>query len=83
VLIGCGRVGILIGLFVTGFAPVVHRLVMFGPKGLETFPLAHTAATTLCYLIGTVFYVTRFPEKYIPDVFDIWVSNHSQSFYQG
>lgn len=47
-----------------------------GTSGLADFPLAHTAATTVLYMIGTVFYITHFPEKYVPEVFDIWVSKH-------
>lgn len=61
-------------LFSTGLVPILHKLATHGLAGVQNFPLRHTAMTTTCYLIGTAFYVTHFPEKYILNTFDIWVS---------
>ena len=64
---------ILIALFLTGFAPIIHKLMADGIEGLQSFPLYHTALTTLCYAVGTIFYISHFPESTVPDIFDIWV----------
>ena len=57
----------------SGFVPVIHMLLTQGAEGVRYFPLTHTALTGLCYLSGTWFYVTRWPEKRWPELFDILV----------
>lgn len=53
---------------------MVHVAVVEGNEGLIHFPLAHTAATCFCYVIGAGIYVMRLPEKYWPHTFDLLVS---------
>lgn len=64
----------LTALGLSGFAPIVHMAMTEGVKGLSHFPLVHIAVVCLCYVLGTVFYVTRIPERYWPGTFDLWVS---------
>ena len=64
----------LTALGISGYGPIVHMAVAEGTQGLTHFPLIHIAATSLCYAMGTGFYVMRIPERYWPDTFDLWVS---------
>lgn len=64
----------LMALGLSGFAPIVHMAVAEGIQGLTHFPLVHIIVVCLCYVVGTLFYVTRIPEKYWPGTFDLWVS---------
>ena len=75
---------ILIALFLTGFIPIMHKLVSDGIEGLRTFPIRHILVTTLSYMIGTLFYVSHFPESYVPETFDICVrENDPESLHSG
>lgn len=38
------------------------------------YPFANFAGGATLYVLGAVFYVRRIPEKYWPEIFDIWVS---------
>lgn len=59
----------------SGLVPIIHMLMTQGVQGVRYFPLLHTALMGLCYLAGTVVYVTRWPENCWPEKFDIWVSD--------
>lgn len=65
---------VLTALFCTGCAPILHVLITKGTPGLKNFALGHTFATTCSYLVGTIFYVSHFPERYKPGSFHIIVS---------
>lgn len=58
----------------SGCVPILHMFIMQGYEGVEQFPLKHIALMGLCYLTGTCFYVTHWPEKRWPAIFDLWVS---------
>lgn len=53
---------------------MIHACILDGTDVLGLFPLAHVIGMETCYLTGVIFYLTRFPEKYYPERFDIWVS---------
>ena len=63
----------------SGCVPILHMFIMQGYEGVEQFPLMHIALMGLCYLAGTSFYVTHWPEKRWPATFDIWVSEIASS----
>lgn len=52
---------------------MIHACVIDGVEVLGYFPLAHAIGMGSFYGIGVIFYITRFPEKYFPEQFDIWV----------
>ncbi|KAH4095172.1 hypothetical protein HBH70_199620 [Parastagonospora nodorum] len=62
--------------FASGFVPMVHASIIDGVEVLGYFPLAHTIGMASFYGTGVLFYVTRFPEKYFPEKFDIWGASH-------
>ncbi len=62
-----------LALMLSGFAPVIHMLLVEGSSGVRHFPLLHTAIMALFYLVGTVVYLTHWPEKKWAGTFDIWV----------
>lgn len=72
------RAAVFIALGCSGFAPMIHALLQHGLGGLENFPISHVNLSSLLYLTGTTFYVTRTPEKIWPGVFDVWVSPETQ-----
>ena len=41
---------------------------------LSDFPTTHIVAASVLYTMGTLFYTSRFPEKFFRNVFDVWVS---------
>ncbi len=63
----------------SGCVPILHMFIMQGYEGVGQFPLMHTALMGLCYLAGTCFYVTHWPEKRWPATFDVWVSGSERS----
>ena len=63
----------------SGCVPILHMFILQGYKGVGQFPLMHTALMGLCYLAGTCFYVTHWPEKRWPATFDVWVSGIARS----
>lgn len=65
---------ILFASFVaSGFVPMIHACVLDGTDVLGFFPLAHALGMVTCYLTGTIFYLSRFPERRYPVKYDIWV----------
>lgn len=62
--------------FASGFVPMLHACIIDGVEVLGLFPLAHALGMGACYGTGVVFYITRFPEKYYPEKFDIWGASH-------
>ena len=65
---------ILFASFVaSGFVPMIHACVLDGTDVLGFFPLAHAIGMVTCYLTGTLFYLSRFPERRYPIKYDIWV----------
>ena len=37
------------------------------------YPFANFAGGATLYVLGAIFYVRRVPERYWPEIFDIWV----------
>lgn len=65
---------ILFASFVaSGFLPMIHGCMLEGKEILGLFPLSHAIGMEAFYLTGVIFYITRYPEKYYPEKFDIWV----------
>lgn len=52
---------------------MIHVTARGGPDVLARFPLSSLTTTCGCYVVGTVFYVLRVPEKQISKIFDVWV----------
>ncbi|KAF2844643.1 hemolysin-III channel protein-like protein Izh2 [Plenodomus tracheiphilus IPT5] len=62
--------------FASGFVPMIHASIIDGVDVLGLFPLVHAIGMGLFYGMGVIFYITRFPEKYFPEKFDIWGASH-------
>uniref|UniRef100_A0A7N0TT97 Uncharacterized protein n=1 Tax=Kalanchoe fedtschenkoi TaxID=63787 RepID=A0A7N0TT97_KALFE len=62
-----------------GIVPTVHSLILNWnePKALET--LGYEGAMALSYLMGTMFYATRIPERWRPGWFDL--AGHSHQLF--
>lgn len=80
---------IFVMLGASGFAPIIHTLVS-DHMSLADFPLFHIITSSVLYLIGTIFYVSRTPEKHWPGMFNVWVSescrdhsNNANSVFSG
>ena len=73
------RAVVFIALGCSGFAPIIHAFLQYGFGGLENFPTSYINLSSLLYLTGTTFYVTRTPEKIWPGVFDVWVGGNVRS----
>jgi len=66
---------ICFGLF--GCIPVLHGVVMYGYKGLgDRMSVTWVILQGALYILGAVFYATRYPESVFPGRFDIWGNSH-------
>ncbi|CAL9157515.1 heptahelical transmembrane protein ADIPOR1-like [Musa acuminata AAA Group] len=65
------------GLF--GIVPAVHAAVVNWDEPRRNVTLAYEAAMAVSYLTGTVFYVTRVPERWKPGWFDL--AGHSHQIF--
>ena len=71
-LIPCTGVFLSFGL--SGVIPAVHYSVQEGwIKALNQASLGWLILMGLLYIIGTMFYALRIPERFFPGKFDIWV----------
>ncbi|GER51600.1 adiponectin receptor protein [Striga asiatica] len=65
------------GLF--GVVPAAHALVINWDHPHRNITLAYEGAMALSYLLGTTFYVGRFPERWRPGWFDL--AGHSHQIF--
>lgn len=68
---------VAMGLF--GIIPAVHALIVNWSEPQRNVTLAYESAMALSYLIGTVFYVSRIPERWKPGWFDL--AGHSHQIF--
>ncbi|XAR66859.1 hypothetical protein NMG60_11013218 [Bertholletia excelsa] len=66
---------VAMGLF--GLIPAIHAVVVNWNDPKRNITLAYESAMALFYLIGTVFYVTRVPERWKPGWFDLAGQSHN------
>ncbi|KAJ4709066.1 Heptahelical transmembrane protein [Melia azedarach] len=62
-----------------GFVPAVHALVVNWNNPQRDITLAYEAAMAVFYLTGTMFYVSRIPERWKPGWFDL--AGHSHQIF--
>lgn len=63
----------------SGIVPAVHATIVNWSVPQRNVTLAYEAAMALSYLTGTVFYVTRVPERWKPGSFDL--AGHSHQIF--
>ncbi|KAK2984177.1 hypothetical protein RJ640_000193 [Escallonia rubra] len=68
---------VAMGLF--GLIPAIHVVIVNGSEPQRNITLAYEAVMALSYLIGTVFYVSRIPERWKPGWFDL--AGHSHQIF--
>ncbi|KAK9697983.1 hypothetical protein RND81_08G074600 [Saponaria officinalis] len=62
------------GLF--GVIPAIHACILNWDNPRRNLTLAYEAGMALSYLTGTVFYVSRIPERWKPGFFDLVGQSH-------
>lgn len=62
-----------------GLVPAVHAVILNWDEPERNVTLAYELAMALSYLIGTMFYVTRIPERWRPGFFDL--AGHSHQIF--
>ncbi|KAK4713052.1 hypothetical protein R3W88_018959 [Solanum pinnatisectum] len=62
-----------------GLIPAVHAVVLNWDEPERNVTLAYELAMALSYLIGTMFYVARIPERWRPGFFDL--AGHSHQIF--
>ncbi|KAJ3679146.1 hypothetical protein LUZ60_017157 [Juncus effusus] len=67
------------GMGFSGIVPAVHATIVNWDEPQRNLTLAYEAAMALSYLTGTVFYVTRIPERWRPGLFDL--AGHSHQIF--
>ncbi|KAE8354429.1 HlyIII-domain-containing protein [Aspergillus coremiiformis] len=73
---GPWRATVFFFLAASGLAPICHVAWNEGWSGLTRIPLDSLSVTCTSYAIGTAAYVTRFPEKFWPERFDLIGASH-------
>ncbi|PVH73973.1 HlyIII-domain-containing protein [Cadophora sp. DSE1049] len=59
----------------SGLAPLIHGLKLFGISQMMRKAFPHTLAKAGCLLSGTSFHMIRFPESWYSGKFDLWGSH--------
>lgn len=67
------RAAVFILLAASGLGPICHVFFRDGVTALERFSLESLCVTCMSYAVGTIVYVSRFPEKFWPQKFDLFV----------
>lgn len=62
-----------------GFVPAIHAAIVNWNNPKRDITLAYESAMALFYLTGTMFYVTRIPERWKPGWFDL--AGHSHQIF--
>ncbi|KAL7902405.1 mPR-like GPCR protein [Trichoderma sp. SZMC 28014] len=71
------RVLAFVGTGLSGFAPLIHGITMFGwSQMMKQSGMPYYLAEAVFLLSGALVYVTRFPESRFPGKFDIYGSSH-------
>ena len=71
-----GRLAIFASLVCSGLFPLGHGLFVL-PLNSVTLPtIGGLTLMFATYLVGVIFYATRFPECYAPGHFDVYLSSH-------
>lgn len=73
------RASLFVAMGLFGLIPAVHATAVNWDEPQRNMTLAYEAAMALSYLIGTVFYVTRIPERWRPGWFDL--AGHSHQIF--
>ncbi|GMP60204.1 hypothetical protein CsSME_00023175 [Camellia sinensis var. sinensis] len=68
---------VAMGLF--GLVPGIHALIVNWSEPRRNITLAYESAMAISYLIGTMFYVSRVPERWKPGFFDL--AGHSHQIF--
>ncbi|KAL8149750.1 heptahelical transmembrane protein 1-like isoform X1 [Apium graveolens] len=70
------RASLFVGMGLFGIIPAIHAMLMNWHEPSRNIILGYELAMALSYLIGTVFYVTRIPERWRPGWFDLAGQSH-------
>lgn len=62
-----------------GLVPAIHASIVYWDHPKRNITLAYESAMALFYLTGTLFYVTRVPERWRPGWFDL--AGHSHQIF--
>ncbi|XP_077237965.1 heptahelical transmembrane protein1 [Tasmannia lanceolata] len=63
----------------SGIVPAIHAIIVNWSEPRRTITLVYELAMALSYLTGTMFYVSRVPEKWKPGFFDL--AGHSHQIF--
>lgn len=63
----------------SGIVPAIHALIVNWSEPRRFIALAYESAMALSYAVGTLFYVTRIPERWRPGWFDL--AGHSHQIF--
>ncbi|KAA8535165.1 hypothetical protein F0562_030168 [Nyssa sinensis] len=73
------RVFLFMAMGLFGIVPAIHGLIVNWNEPQQNITLAYESVMALCYMIGTIFYVSRIPERWKPGWFDL--AGHSHQIF--
>ena len=56
---------------------LIHLTFYMDEKNLKSFPGWAWGLGAVFYIVGAILYALKFPERYFPRTFDIWLQAHS------
>ncbi|KAM7508256.1 hypothetical protein LguiA_018709 [Lonicera macranthoides] len=73
------RALLFVAMGLSGMIPAIHAVIVNWNEPQRNVTLAYELAMALSYLVGTVFYVSRIPERWRPGWFDL--AGHSHQIF--
>lgn len=73
------RALLFVAMGLSGMVPAIHAVIVNWNEPQRNVTLAYELAMALSYLVGTVFYVSRIPERWRPGWFDL--AGHSHQIF--
>lgn len=73
------RASLFVAMGFFGLIPAVHAVIVNWTEPQRNVTLAYESVMALSYLTGTVFYVSRIPERWKPGMFDL--AGHSHQIF--
>uniref|UniRef100_A0A0D9WSI9 Heptahelical transmembrane protein ADIPOR1 n=1 Tax=Leersia perrieri TaxID=77586 RepID=A0A0D9WSI9_9ORYZ len=70
------RALLFVGMGLSGVVPAVHAVAVNWHEPRRNVTLAYEGAMAASYLVGTAFYLTRVPERWLPGKFDLCGHSH-------
>ncbi|KAI8144152.1 hemolysin-III related-domain-containing protein [Fennellomyces sp. T-0311] len=71
------RTAVFLVFGLSGVVALFHSAILHGLPTLFDMGFGHILTVSLLYVVGTLIFAARIPERWYPEKFDIWFQSHS------